>query len=126
MIGVGAGLTVGVAGALLWSGLDTLSARDAYAAAPTQAGYNDGTSRELRTNALIGVTAVLGVATAVGAAFFTEWGGGRARRTVSVTFGLEQDIAPPVAITLGDTTSCVTTASANDVQPFAGLTTMRV
>ena len=87
VIAVGAGATAVAAGALLWSGLDTLSARDAYVAAPTEAGYNDGTGRELRTNALVGVTAALGVATVVGAVFFTEWSGRRAPPAVSFGAG---------------------------------------
>ncbi len=87
MIGVGAGVTVGVAGVLLWSGLDTLKARDAYVTSPSEAGYVDGTGRELRTNVLIGVTAALGAATVVGALFFTDWSGRRSNRSVSVTFG---------------------------------------
>jgi hypothetical protein len=79
---IGAGLTAVSAGVLVWSGVDTLTARDAYVANPTEAGYNDGVGRETRTNVLIGVTAALGVATAVSAALFTEWSG-RPRASVS-------------------------------------------
>jgi hypothetical protein len=70
---VGIGLTAGLAGALIWSGVDTLSARDRYAAHPTLAGYNDGLSREHRTDWLIGSTALLGVATLAVAIFATRW-----------------------------------------------------
>jgi hypothetical protein len=87
VIAIGAGATAVAAGFLIGSGLDTLSARDAYVAAPTEAGFNDGTGRELRTNALIGVTAALGVATAVGAVFFTQWSGRRAPTAVSFGAG---------------------------------------
>ncbi|MEZ4409556.1 MAG: hypothetical protein R3A52_24250 [Polyangiales bacterium] len=73
----GLAATAVAGGVLVWSGLDTLSARDAYAQQPTESGYNDGVGRETRTNVLIGVTAALGVATAVVGVFFTEWGGGR-------------------------------------------------
>ncbi len=76
---VGAGLTVASAAVLTWSGVDTLSARDAYVTAPTEAGYRDGVSREVRTNALVGVTAALGVATLVTAVFFTDWSPRRGR-----------------------------------------------
>lgn len=69
----GVGLTAVSAGLLVWSGVDTLSARDAYVAAPTEAGYNDGVGRETRTNILIGTTAALGVATAVVGVFATRW-----------------------------------------------------
>jgi hypothetical protein len=64
---------------LVWSGLDTLTARDAYVANPTGPGYEDGVGRELRTNVLIGVTAALGVATVTGALFFTDWTSARRR-----------------------------------------------
>jgi len=71
---VGAGLTVVSAGILVWSGLDTLDARDAYVQTPSESGYNDGVSRQTRTNALLGTTVGLGVATAVVGLFFTRWG----------------------------------------------------
>jgi hypothetical protein len=70
---IGGALTLGAAGALIWSGLDTLDARDRYKAMPTKAGYDDGTTRELRTNILIGGVAVLGAATAAVAVFATDW-----------------------------------------------------
>ena len=44
-------------------GIDVLSARDAYVATPTEAGYRDGLDRETRTNVLIGITGGLAVAT---------------------------------------------------------------
>jgi hypothetical protein len=73
---VGAGLTATAGGLLIWSGLDTNGARDDFDAAPTRAGLDDGLSRQLRTNVLIGVTAGLGVTTAALGIFATEWGGG--------------------------------------------------
>jgi hypothetical protein len=69
---VGAAAVAG--GILVWSGLDTLSARDDYVANPTEQGYNDGVGLETRTNILIGVTAGLGAAAAV-LAIFTDWDG---------------------------------------------------
>jgi hypothetical protein len=68
-----AGLTAAVAGVTVWSGLDTLSARDDYVADPTEAGYEDGISRQRRTNVLIGVSIGLAVGTAVVGAFLTGW-----------------------------------------------------
>jgi hypothetical protein len=84
----GAVATVTAGGILIWSGIDTLSARDAYVALPTEAGYLDGASRETRTNVLIVTTAVLGAATATAGFFFTDWGGRRstARQTTAPTF----------------------------------------
>ena len=61
-------------GPIVWSAVDTLSARDAYVAAPTEAGYTDGVSRQTRTNALIATTATLAAATVV-TAFFTDFRG---------------------------------------------------
>lgn len=69
----GAAATTVSAGVMIWSGLDTLSARDAYVMRPTEAGYLDGAGRETRTNALIATTAVLGLATAAVAVFWTDW-----------------------------------------------------
>ena len=61
---------------LIWSGLDTLAARDAYVLAPNEAAYNDGLGLQTRTNVLIATTATLAAATAL-VAVFTEWSGGR-------------------------------------------------
>lgn len=72
----GLGLTA-VSGALLiWSGVDTNAALDAFERNPTQAGYDEGLSKEIRTNVLIATTSVLGVASAAIGIFATEWGGG--------------------------------------------------
>jgi hypothetical protein len=71
---IGAAAATAVAGGLaLWSGLDTLSARDRYVADPTAERYHDGVSREKRTNWLIGGTAVLGAATLGLGLFVTRW-----------------------------------------------------
>jgi hypothetical protein len=71
---VGAAAATAVVGGLaLWSGLDTLSARDAYVQAPSEEGYNAGTSKEKRTNLLIGGTAALGAATLALGLFATRW-----------------------------------------------------
>ncbi len=60
--------TLAAAGVTVWSGIDTLAARDEYVARPTREGYERGVGLERRTNVLIGVSAALGVATAV-----TSW-----------------------------------------------------
>jgi len=39
--------------------------------------YNQGLDKQHRTNILLGVTAGVGVATAVVGAFFTDWGGAK-------------------------------------------------
>ena len=57
--------TVAAGAATIWSGIDTLTARDEYVAAPTRERYEEGVALERRTNILIGVTSAFGVATAV-------------------------------------------------------------
>lgn len=74
LFGVGAGLTAVAGGVLIWSGVDVLSARDAYVATPTEAGYRDGLDRETRTNVLIGITGGLAIATVI-IAIVTDWDG---------------------------------------------------
>ena len=83
---VGAGLTAVVGGISIWSGLDTKSNPGAdkvrAACQPVHTAecdslYNDGKSRQQRTNVLLGVTAGVGVATAVVGLFLTDWGGSK-------------------------------------------------
>lgn len=72
LFGTLAGLAgLGLVGTIV-SGIDVLSAADAYRASPTHAGFDDGVGRELRTNVLIGVTGALAVAALV-TVFFTDW-----------------------------------------------------
>jgi hypothetical protein len=56
-----------------WSGLDTLHANDRYQQDPTRAGFEDGRSRENRTNWLFGGTAVVAISTALVGALATDW-----------------------------------------------------
>jgi hypothetical protein len=71
---VGAAAATAVVGGLaLWSGLDTLSARDRYVEEPTKERYDDGVKKETRTNILIGGTAALGAATLALGIFATRW-----------------------------------------------------
>ena len=82
---VGAGLTAIASGVTIWSGLDTQNnpGTDKVRAA-CQAGaddcqslYQKGVDNQHRTNILLGVTAGVGVATAVVGLFFTDWSGGK-------------------------------------------------
>jgi hypothetical protein len=72
---VGTGLTVIAGGVLTWSGLDTLSKRDDYAANPTRERYDEGVGLERRTNILAAVTGGLGISTLAIGLFATDWGG---------------------------------------------------
>lgn len=70
------GATAVSGGVLIWSGVDTLGARDRYVAAPSERAYLDGVGLQTRTNALIATTATLAAAAAL-TAVFTEWSGAR-------------------------------------------------
>jgi hypothetical protein len=70
----GAAATLVLATLTIWSGLDTNKAHDAYLAAPSHDGWNDGRSKQTRTNLLLGSTAVVGLATVLTAALWTRWG----------------------------------------------------
>lgn len=101
---VGAGATVVAGGLLVWSGLDTTAGVPAYEANPTQAALEAGQQKELRTNVLVGVTALVGVTTAV-LAIFTDWGGrddtrGVGARAVGAA-NVEAGVAPTVGGAMG-------------------------
>ncbi len=67
-------VTVGLAAATVWSGLDALDGVDAYEDDPTQDRLDEGQAKELRTNVLIGATAGF-AALSVVLALLTDWGG---------------------------------------------------
>ena len=82
---VGAGVTAVLGGVTLWSGIDTQNnpgadrVREACSSGSSECDslYQDGLGKQHRTNALLGVTAGVGVATAVVGMFFTDWGGSK-------------------------------------------------
>jgi hypothetical protein len=87
---VGLGATVVTGGITIWSGLDTVKnpgadrVKSECAQGDTECPlYKDGQSRQLRTNVLIGVTAVLGVGTGVLGAIGIDWGGGSAESSTT-------------------------------------------
>ena len=81
---VGVGLTAVVGGVSIWSGIDTqnnpgpdkVRAACQMNSADCQTLYQQGVDKQHRTNILIGSTAVVGIATGIIGAFFTDWGGG--------------------------------------------------
>ena len=72
--GVSAGVTAVLGAVAIWSGVDTLDARDRYVADPTRAGYEDGVGRQWRTNGLLIGVGVLAITTVV-LAIVTDWDG---------------------------------------------------
>jgi hypothetical protein len=88
---VGVGVTGVLAGTTLWSGIDTQNnpgpdrVRDACKTVDSSGNhsaecdslYNQGLDKQHRTNLLLGLSAGVGVATAVVGAFFTDWGGAK-------------------------------------------------
>lgn len=71
---IGGGLTVVSLGVTVWSGLDTQSQKSTFTNTPTQQNLDDGRSKEVRTNVMIGVTAGLAALTGV-TAIFVDWKG---------------------------------------------------
>ena len=79
---VGAGATAVLGGVTIWSGIDTVNnpgkaavRADCVGQGTSCSEYQDGRNKQLRTNILIGATSVVGAATAVIGAFFTNWSG---------------------------------------------------
>lgn len=77
---IGAGVTVALGAATVWSGLDTVNnpgkqaVQDRCIDADCEL-YKNGRARQLRTNILIGATSVVGAATAVVGILLTDWDG---------------------------------------------------
>lgn len=87
----GAGLTAAATGALIASGVDTLVKQRDYQAFETN-DLSSGQSAQLRTNVLVGVTAVLGLSTAAIGVFAVRWSpstsSARRPREITVTPGV--------------------------------------
>jgi hypothetical protein len=71
---IGGGLTAVSLGVTIWSGLDTQNQKSTFTQTPTQQNLDDGRSKEVRTNVMIGVTAGLAALTGV-TAIFVDWKG---------------------------------------------------
>ena len=83
LVGAGIGATAVAAGLLIWSGADTLSAKSTFDREGTPQALEDGQAKQRRTNALIGVTAGLGAATAVVTVVFLATAPVEARASVT-------------------------------------------
>jgi hypothetical protein len=99
---VGAGLTAVLGGVTVWSGIDTVKNPGADRVKDecgTQgescALYQQGRSKQRRTNVLIGVTAGVGVATALIGVLATDWSGGKkSHEAVANRLRPRVDVAP--------------------------------
>ncbi|WP_438025658.1 hypothetical protein [Sorangium sp. So ce233] len=96
---VGAAVTALGAGLTVASGLDTLAARDAFDAAPTEENLAVGRRKQRRTNVLLGASIGLGALTGAAAIWLVDWGtpaaaSSPARRALALSVG-------PARLTLG-------------------------
>lgn len=87
VVAVGGGLTAVSAAILIWSGVDTLDQRSTFDASRTQQNLDDGKSKQLRTNVMIGVTAGLAVLTTAAAIFLVDWKGNKSEAKVGIGLG---------------------------------------
>jgi len=107
---VGAGLTAVLGGVTVWSGIDTVKhpgADRVKKECGTQGEscqlYQDGLSKQRRTNVLIGVTAGVGLATALVGVLATDWTGGKKSREEKAASRLRPrvDVAPWASLDAG-------------------------
>lgn len=86
---VGGALTLGLLGVTIWSGLDTVKARDEFdqKATKTEADKEAGLAKQTRTNVFIGATAVVGLLTTGVALFATDWSGGKKKEGARLRVG---------------------------------------
>jgi hypothetical protein len=80
---VAGGMTVASASLVLWSGMDTLSAREEFDATPTADKLATGKDKQLRTNLLLGATIASGMATGVFLSLW-KWNGSTISSAVTV------------------------------------------
>jgi len=80
---VAGGISVASASLVLWSGIDTLSARNEFDATPTADKLAAGKDKQLRTNLLLGGMIVSGMATGVFLSVW-KWKGSTVRSAVTV------------------------------------------
>jgi hypothetical protein len=90
--------TVAMTGATVWSGLDTLAARREFDANPTQDRLDMGRDKQLRTNALLGVSLGMGALTATAASVWIFGGRGGGQTQVALALPVS---GGPAMVTLG-------------------------
>ncbi len=102
---VGVGLTGASLGGTIASAVDTASKREDFEAAPSRRLADAGEAAQLRTNALIGVTAGLAVVTGVLGIFVVDWGDDQ---PVAEHVGSSARAARPAAMSLSVSPMAVT------------------
>lgn len=80
---VAGGITVAAGSLVLWSGIDTLSAKNKFVAAPTANKLAAGKDKQLRTNLLLGAMIASGMATGVFLSVW-KWNGSTVRSAVTI------------------------------------------
>ncbi len=102
VVAVGGGITAVALGFTIWSGFDTLAQRNTFDQSPTKANFDEGMSREIRTNVLIAVTAGVGVLTGLAAIFFVDWKGHKEQSAPpATTAGVRLHLGPGSAMLEG-------------------------
>jgi hypothetical protein len=102
---IGAGATVAAGGVTAWSGIDTVNnpgkerVKNECAAGDEECPlYQEGRSKQARTNVLLGVTGVLAVATGLVGALAVDWGG----KPASAEARKKPHVAPFVNVPIAD------------------------
>ena len=80
---VAGAMTVAAGSLVLWSGIDTLSAKNEFVAAPTADKLAAGKDKQLRTNLLLGAMIASGMATGVFLSVW-KWNGSTVRSAVTI------------------------------------------
>jgi hypothetical protein len=76
---VGLGVTAVLGTATALSGVDTVNRHVAFMENPSEASAHAGENAQIRTQVLIGSTAVVAVATTIAGVFFVRWSDARER-----------------------------------------------
>jgi hypothetical protein len=91
---VAGGATITTASLLVWSGIDTLSAREKFDADPTTENLAAGRDKQLRTNIFLGATVTSAIATGIFGSLW-RWNGSGTNSAVTVlppAFGLPMQV----------------------------------
>jgi hypothetical protein len=94
----GVGLSVLSTSLLIWSGVDTIGAREDFDRAPTREGLEDGQFKQARSNVLVATTTIFATATALVGAFGVDWTFGASKESEVPQAGAARVLLSPFAI----------------------------